>query len=137
MRTIYFTIIFLTVMFGQDTARSETFSQPESPLDTVIQSVPSGLEMGYKSFSWGSLKGAAITTSFTPMTNSDSVSSNQSFVGSLGPDSVTVTYFFADSGFWKAEINFVIKIILLFSNPKNFDVKIILIVAGIIPNPII
>lgn len=109
MRPIYFTIIFLTVMFAQDTTTSEMSNQPESPLDTAIQSVPSGLEYGYKAFSWGSLKDAAITTSFIPMTNLDSLSSNRSFVGSLGPDSVMVTYFFADSGFWKVEIDFVME----------------------------
>ena len=32
----------------------------------------------------------------------------KSFVGNLGPDSAHVHYFFADSGFWKVEIDFVI-----------------------------
>ena len=42
------------------------------------------------------------------MPNDDTTNINQSFSGMLGLDSVVVTYAFADSGFWKAEIDFVI-----------------------------
>ncbi len=116
MKTIFSTIILSTFIFAQDAESSEIQAQAESTdmptqtdaaSDTTVQSVPSSLESGYKGLPWGSVKGDTITTAFTPVANNDTLSLNQSFVGSLGPDSVLVTYFFADSGFWKVEIDFV------------------------------
>tara|TARA_Y100001960_G_C14730049_1_gene857037 strand:+ start:336 stop:1016 length:681 start_codon:yes stop_codon:yes gene_type:complete len=109
MKPIISIIILSTFIFAQDADTSETSVQPETASDTTTQSVPSGLESGYKGLAWGSVKGSEISTSFTPISNLDTLSSNQSFVGSLGPDSVKITYFFSDSGFWKVEIDFVME----------------------------
>ena len=77
-------------------------------LDTASQQIPSGLDTGYKGFVWGSQSGTAIPTMLTKNESTDSLAVSQVFIGSLGSDSVAVTYFFADSGFWKVEIDIVI-----------------------------
>lgn len=109
MKAIYSTIILSTFIFAQDADTTEVTVQTEVALDTTTQSVPPGLDSGYKGLAWGSLKGSTISTAFSLVPNLDTLSSNQSFVGSLGPDSVKITYFFADSGFWKVEIDFVME----------------------------
>ena len=94
---------------GQQDAEINTndSAQPE-PVNQILSSVPLGLDSGYKGFSWGSPSGSAISTIFSPIVNKDTASTDQSFTGMLGLDSVIVKYTFADSGFWKAEIDFVI-----------------------------
>jgi len=73
------------------------------------QNVPANLESGYKGFAWGTSAGSNISNNFTSLPATDSTTSTQSFTGNLGLDSVVVAYAFADSGFWKVEIDFVVK----------------------------
>ena len=76
---------------------------------TTTQTLTSlGLDSGYKGYAWGSAPSSAISTVFSLLPSVDSTDLNQSFSGRLGLDSVVVTYAYADSGFWKAEIDFVI-----------------------------
>ncbi len=56
----------------------------------------------------GFLISSDIDSNFTKINKPDTSSMVKSFVGNLGPDSAHVHYFFADSGFWKVEIDFVI-----------------------------
>ena len=51
---------------------------------------------------------SSIKSTFTSI-STDSSNFNKIFVGKLGLDSVMVTYAFADSGFWKVEIDFIIE----------------------------
>ena len=69
-------------------------------------SIPLTLDAGYKGFLWGSSPEIDIITNFTLIKSEDTLSQNKSYQGRLGPDSVLVHYFFADSGFWKVEIDF-------------------------------
>ena len=76
---------------------------------TTTQTLTSlGLDSGYKGYAWGSVPSSAISTVFSLLPSGDSADINQSFSGRLGVDSVVVTYAYADSGFWKAEIDFVV-----------------------------
>lgn len=111
MKPIYFIIICLGLIFAQDEIENVESSPAEVIADTLSspEPVPQGLEFGYKGLGWGSPMNASITNPFLPIINEDSTSYKQSFVGSLGPDSVNLTYFFADSGFWKVEIDFILK----------------------------
>ena len=81
-------------------------SQNSTMLDP---SIPLTLDAGYKGFLWGSAPNDKIYTNFSLLSTIDSLSKHKSFVGRLGPDSATVHYFFADSGFWKVEIDFQLK----------------------------
>ena len=84
-------------------------SQDEADPSTTTQTLTSlGLDSGYKGYAWGSAPSSAISTVFSLLPNGDSTNLNQSFSGMLGLDSVVVTYAYADSGFWKAEIDFVV-----------------------------
>ena len=111
MRPILFIIIISSFCLAQDsviltdTTNSETSVFPQSNIDPV----PSGLETGYKGFRWGTESESDIISSFSPLSNVDSTSLNRLFTGKLGTDSVMVTYAFADSGFWKVEIDFIVK----------------------------
>ena len=69
---------------------------------------------------WGSGFDAKIFTNFSEIMNDDSLSNYKSFVGRLGPDSVVVHYFFADSGFWKAELDFHLNHMSVDSHIKHF-----------------
>ena len=84
------------------------------------QNVPANLESGYKGFAWGTLAGSNISNNFTSLPATDSTTSTQSFTGNLGLDSVVVAYAFADSGFWKVEIDFVVNNIDLDSQISGF-----------------
>ena len=84
------------------------------------QNVPASLESGYKGFAWGTPAGSNISNNFTSLPATDSTTSTQSFTGNLGLDSVVVAYAFADSGFWKVEIDFVVKNIDLDSQISHF-----------------
>lgn len=68
-------------------------------------SIPQDLLYGYKGFEWGSSGGAKPDID---MSRIGEDSNTVVFSGVLGIDSVLVTYFFADSGFWKVEIDFII-----------------------------
>lgn len=95
----------------------ETSLLSENEVSVLDPSIPLTLDAGYKGFLWGSGFDAKIFTNFSEIMNNDSLSNYKSFVGRLGPDSVVVHYFFADSGFWKAELDFHL-------NPMNVDAHI-------------
>ena len=87
-------------------AQTETIVLSEDQNPALDPSIPLTLDAGYKGFLWGSGPNDRIYTNFTQMNEIDSLSRHKSFVGRLGPDSVMVHYFFADSGFWKVEVDF-------------------------------
>lgn len=111
MRPILFIIIISSFCLAQesDTLKDTTNSDTSLLTESTIDPVPFGLETGYKGFAWGTASGTDIISSFAPLSNIDSSSANRLFVGKLGTDSVMVTYAFADSGFWKVEIDFVVQ----------------------------
>jgi len=69
-------------------------------------SIPLTIDVGYKGFLWGSTHDMGIVTNFVQIDTEDSLLLIKSYTGKLGPDSAMVHYFFADSGFWKVEIDF-------------------------------
>ena len=124
MKRLYLILFFVQFGFSQDdleVANSDSIEVPTANGDTLEQAIPNDLpsmldpsipltiDAGYKGFLWGSAHTTNIITSFSPVENIDSLSNIKSFVGSLGPDSAIVHYFFADSGFWKVEIDFLIQ----------------------------
>ena len=110
MKSLFSVLIIISLGASQDAPSSPELSNSSETavLDTVSQEIPSGLDTGYKGFVWGSQSGTAIPTMLTKNESTDSLAVSQVFIGSLGSDSVAVTYFFADSGFWKVEIDVVI-----------------------------
>ena len=84
------------------------------------QNVPANLESGYKGFAWGAPAGSNISNNFNSLPTTDSTTTTRSFTGNLGLDSVVVAYAFADSGFWKVEIDFVVNNIDLDSQISGF-----------------
>ena len=110
MKSLFSALIIISLGASQNAPSSEELSDSSQTavLDTTSQEIPSGLDTGYKGFIWGSLSGTAIPSMLTKNVSTDSLAMSQVFIGSLGSDSVAVTYFFADSGFWKVEIDIVI-----------------------------
>jgi hypothetical protein len=110
MKYIFSALIIISLGVSQNAPSApDSSNRSESAvLDTSSQQIPSGLDTGYKGFVWGSPSGTAIPTMLTKNESTDSLALSQTFIGSLGSDSVAVTYFFADSGFWKVEIDVVI-----------------------------
>ena len=98
----------------------ETALLSENDISVLDPSIPLTLDAGYKGFLWGSGFDAKIFTNFSEIMNDDSLSNYKSFVGRLGPDSVVVHYFFADSGFWKAELDFHLNHMSVDSHIKDF-----------------
>lgn len=108
--------------------------EAEPPPDTLVaapppaaaapppatDTIPLSLEYGYKGFPWGSLRGTIPTLAYMDSAVVEGDSSIVSLYGNLGPDSVQIDYFFADSGFWKVEINFYIDQNDLDSQVKQF-----------------
>ena len=124
MKRLYLILFFVQFGFSQDdleVANSDSIEVPTANGDTLEQAIPNDLpsmldpsipltiDAGYKGFLWGSAHTTNIITSFSPVKNIDSLSNTKSFVGNLGPDSAMVHYFFADSGFWKVEIDFLVQ----------------------------
>ena len=125
MRPIFFTLLFLSSFcFAQEITQEEAVeaksledtsavidnvSDPSQTSEASSLDVPSGLESGYKRFAWGTPAGSNISNNFSPLPVTDSTTTTRSFTGNLGLDSVVVAYAFADSGFWKVEIDFVVK----------------------------
>lgn len=124
MKRLYLILFFVQFGFSQDdleVASSDSIEVPTANSDTLAQAIPNDLpsmldpsipltiDAGYKGFLWGSAHTTNIITSFSPVKNIDSLSNTKSFVGNLGPDSAMVHYFFADSGFWKVEIDFLVQ----------------------------
>ena len=77
---------------------------------------PLTLDAGYKGFLWGSPFTSNISTSLN-FINADSLSHEKLYRGMLGEDSVAIVYSFADSGFWKVEIDFIL-------DQNNFESQI-------------
>ena len=119
-RTLLLILAFCVILFAQDESaendslanqinqNTDEQSQNENDQATTETLMSLGLDSGYKGFAWGSQSNSPINTVFNLLPNDDSTNVNQSFSGMLGLDSVIVTYAFADSGFWKAEIDFVL-----------------------------
>ena len=119
-RTLLLILVFCVTLFAQDESaendslanqinqNTDEQSQNENDQATTETLMSLGLDSGYKGFAWGSPSNSPINTVFNLLPNDDSSIVNQSFSGMLGLDSVIVTYAFADSGFWKAEIDFVL-----------------------------
>ena len=119
-RTLLLILAFCVILFAQDESaendslanqinqNTDEQSQNENDQATTEPLLSLGLASGYKGFAWGSPSNSPINTVFNLLPNDDSTNVNQSFSGMLGLDSVIVTYAFADSGFWKAEIDFVL-----------------------------
>ena len=136
MRPIFFTLLFLSSFcFAQEITQEEAVkaksvedtsavidnvSDPSQTSEASSLDVPSGLESGYKRFAWGTPAGSNISNNFSPLPVTDSTTTTRSFTGNLGLDSVLVAYAFADSGFWKVEIDFVVKNIDLDSQISHF-----------------
>jgi hypothetical protein len=121
MKTLFSTIIIFTLCLAQEpTAAPEPIEKVQSLDSDTTQQVPSGLDIGYKGLAWGSKPGSPIPTSLTKIDSNDSLATSQSFNGNLGPDSVSVTYFFADSGFWKVEIDILISLHEIDDHISNF-----------------
>ena len=119
-RTLLLILVFCVAVFAQDESvendslpnpadqNTDEQLQQENGQTTTETLMSLGLDSGYKGYPWGSPSNSPINTVFTVLPNDDTTNINQSFSGMLGLDSVVVTYAFADSGFWKAEIDFVI-----------------------------
>jgi len=87
-------------------AQADNVPEIEEDVAVLDPSIPLTLDAGYKGFLWGSGHSKKIFTSFTHINENDTLSNYKSYTGRLGPDSVMVHYFFADSGFWKVELDF-------------------------------
>ena len=138
MKRLILTIIYFQIVWSQadsvslqnqslvDSVSADSASQVETALlsendiSVLDPSIPLTLDAGYKGFLWGSGFDAKIFTNFSEIMNDDSLSNYKSFVGRLGPDSVLVHYFFADSGFWKAELDFHLNHMSVDSHIKHF-----------------
>ena len=135
MRPIFFTLLFLSSFaFAQEinqeevevksvedaSAINDSVNDPAQTEEPSQQNVPANLESGYKGFAWGTSAGSNILNKFTPLPTTDSTITTRSFTGNLGLDSVVVAYAFADSGFWKVEIDFVVNNIDLDSQISDF-----------------
>ena len=119
-RTLLLILVFGVVVFAQDeivendslpnpiSQNTDEQTQEDNDQATTETLMSLGLDSGYKGYPWGSPSNAPINTVFTILPNDDTTNVNQSYTGMLGLDSVVVTYAFADSGFWKAEIDFVL-----------------------------
>lgn len=119
-RTLLLILVFGVVVFAQDeivendslpnpiSQNTDEQTQEDNDQATTETLMSLGLDSGYKGYPWGSSSNAPINTVFTILPNDDTTNVNQSYTGMLGLDSVVVTYAFADSGFWKAEIDFVL-----------------------------
>ena len=119
-RLILILFLFVNIFAQDETVPNDSLSnnnnqnldeESQAVVDppTTTQTLTSlGLDSGYKGYAWGSAPSSAISTVFSLLSSGDSTNLNQSFSGMLGLDSVVVTYAYADSGFWKAEIDFVV-----------------------------
>ena len=109
-----------------DSASVDSLATPEVAISTEDEvsvldpSIPLTLDAGYKGFLWGSEHNKKIFTNFLHLNEKDTLSNYKSFSGRLGPDSVVVHYFFADSGFWKVELDFYLDHESVDSHVKHF-----------------
>ena len=95
MKSLFSALIIISLGASQDAPSSPDLSNvsENAVLETASQQIPSGLDTGYKGFVWGSPSGTAIPTLLTKNESTDSLAVSQAFIGSLGSDSVAVTYF--------------------------------------------
>ena len=110
MKQLILISTLISVCLGQaETLALDSLStQAEVELPSIVDSTDLSIENGYKGYPWGSAFNSLIKSSFTLLLD-DSTNLNKTFAGKLGIDSVMVVYAFADSGFWKVEIDFMIK----------------------------
>ena len=101
---------------NQTVSSDDSLSMSSDPLDSENISIqqnepieigPLTLDVGYKGFLWGSSFDSSIPSPFN-LLYTDSLNRSKSFSGILGKDSVAIVYNFADSGFWKVEIDFIL-----------------------------
>ena len=93
-----------SLSLSNDSLDSENISiQQNEPIEVG----PLTLDVGYKGFLWGSPFDSSIPSSLN-LVHADSLNRSKSFSGRLGEDSVAIVYNFADSGFWKVEIDFIL-----------------------------
>lgn len=120
--TVFTLLLTQSWVFGQEQSADE----PDTPkvvesADTLAAEadvpLPSGLEIGYKGFAWGSSMEILPHLEYmdTAAVGSDSITILMN--GKLGPDPVNMDYHFSDGGFWKVEINYAL-------NPNNVDEQI-------------
>ena len=106
-------LVFTCLAAQEESIAPDTMDTP--PSEDNYSTISLGLDYGYKGFPWGSLTGSFPET---PLILLDSTEMGMAqYAGYLGTDSVTVSYFFADSGFWKVEIDFIV-------NQNNIDDQI-------------
>ena len=98
---------------GIEIVEVDTTSIPDSIPEVIVEEQPTApigplpmeLSYGYKGFRWGSPIGSVPRFAYA-----DSIISQDSLkviiAAKLGPDVVRITYHFADSGFWKVDIDF-------------------------------
>ena len=98
----------------------ESIPTPNEEISILDPSIPLTLDAGYKGYLWGSGSDVKIYTTFSQINEIDSLLDHKSFVGKLGPDSVIVHYFYADSGFWKVEVDFHLDHISVDNHIKHF-----------------
>ncbi len=124
-RTIFLLTVFC-VLTAQDEGPSaaDTSAVPDAAVDTTsndslawagdslgaaVDTIgpPMDLDYGYKGFMWGAPLGAIPSLQYMgePVFIHDSTALQMS--GYLGQEAVVIEYAFSDSGFWKAEINYV------------------------------
>jgi hypothetical protein len=102
------------------TIADTTISEEEKSVEVILDTIPPelmGLDYGYKGFAWGTPKGVMPRLPYMDTTYFSPDSNYVIMRGKLGYDPVTVSYVFADSGFWKVEIEFLI-------NQRDMDEQI-------------
>ncbi len=107
----------------QDTLAAEMPSDTLAFIVTPPIEIPAeqmGLDYGYKGFPWGAPKGQ---TPYLPYMDSSTFSDDSTKIfltASLGQDDVKLTYAFADSGFWKVEIDYLLSSSNIDDNISDF-----------------
>ncbi len=97
------TKIVQTDSISQPTAEQEAAAV--ELLEAPIAPLPMEMSYGYKGYRWGSPIGSVPQFAYAEsIISQDSV--KVILAARLGPDPVQITYHFADSGFWKVEIDF-------------------------------
>ncbi|MBC8215186.1 MAG: hypothetical protein ISS10_01650 [Candidatus Marinimicrobia bacterium] len=114
----------------KDTLEVEISSDQGALLISLPVEIPAeqmGLDYGYKGFPWGALKGQTPYLPYMDTLTFSDDSTKIFLTASLGQDDVKLTYAFADSGFWKVEIDY----LLSSSNIDNYISDFLRIEKGI------
>ena len=93
-----------------DTTSNDSLAGTGDSLGVAVDTIgpPMDLDYGYKGFMWGTPLGVIPNLQYMsePVFIRDSTALQLS--GYLGQEDVVIEYVFSDSGFWKAEIDFVL-----------------------------